>query len=396
MRRGRRRTVSHRLRVIGGDRLDWNDPQSAFDWQFLRKKSAFITRRGARAIRVVDLFSGCGGLSLGVREACVAAGYSFKPLIAVDSDAVSLGVYEKNLEPSRTHLGDVWDILDGKCGSPPTRTEDLLIRSLGRTDILLAGPPCQGHSDLNNHTRRIDTRNHLYERVGRFAEIVKPQHILVENVPSVIHSRDRVLEATARILMRNGYAVDHGVMDLSSLGVPQRRKRHVLVATRGPRFSVSAIMAAREVQRPRSVAWAIGDLQDERANGIFTSATRHMARTAKRIDYLFDNDRYDLPNRLRPRCHQNGQHSYISMYGRLKLDRPAQTITGGFGCPGQGRFVHPTRRRALTPHEAARLQCFPDFFDFSGVETRTALAQMIGNAAPPQLSYIFALAFLSK
>jgi DNA (cytosine-5)-methyltransferase 1 len=89
-----------------------------------------------------------------------------------------------------------------------------------------------------------------------------------------------------------------------------------------------------------------------------------------------------------------GDHSYKSVYGRLPWDRPAQTITTGFGSMGQGRFVHPKRRRTLTPHEAARLQFIPDHFRLDEVESKTALAEMIGNAVPPKLTYVFALELL--
>jgi DNA (cytosine-5)-methyltransferase 1 len=82
------------------------------------------------------------------------------------------------------------------------------------------------------------------------------------------------------------------------------------------------------------------------------------------------------------------------MYGRLHWDRPAQTITSGYGSMGQGRYVHPRERRTLTPHEAARLQMIPDFFDFSDARSRGAWARMIGNAAPWKLAYAFALEML--
>ena len=117
-----------------------------------------------------------------------------------------------------------------------------------------------------------------------------------------------------------------------------------------------------------------------------------------RMEYLFKHDEYDLPNRLRPPCHQNG-HSYKSMYGRLKWDQPAQTLTTGFGSMGQGRFLHPTRRRMLTPHEAARIQGFPDFFNFSLISRRTSIQQLIGNAVPPRIAIAIlarTLAALSK
>ena len=86
--------------------------------------------------------------------------------------------------------------------------------------------------------------------------------------------------------------------------------------------------------------------------------------------------------------------SYKSMYGRLRWEEPAQTITSGFGSIGQGRYMHPDRTRALTAHEAARVQGFPDYFDFSACPTRSALATMIGNAVPPQLGAAVLTSFL--
>jgi DNA (cytosine-5)-methyltransferase 1 len=132
---------------------------------------------------------------------------------------------------------------------------------------------------------------------------------------------------------------------------------------------------------------AISDLVDEpsASTDIFRTPSRPTPRNRQRMDYLFDNRLYDLPNTERPECHRNG-HSYKSMYGRLKWHQPAQTITTGFGCMGQGRFVHPSRRRTLTPHEAARIQGFPDFFSFSTVKHRVGLHEMIGNAVPPPLA----------
>jgi DNA (cytosine-5)-methyltransferase 1 len=95
-----------------------------------------------------------------------------------------------------------------------------------------------------------------------------------------------------------------------------------------------------------------------------------------------------LPNKLRPPCHRNKpDHRYKSMYGRLRWDQPAQTITTGFGSPGQGRYLHPDLPRTLTPHEAARVQFFPDWFDFGKAPSRSALAHCIGNAVPPKLGF---------
>jgi DNA mismatch endonuclease (patch repair protein) len=103
------------------------------------------------------------------------------------------------------------------------------------------------------------------------------------------------------------------------------------------------------------------------------------------MEWLLKNGKYDLPNRLRPKCH-HGSHSYTSMYGRLSWDYPAQTITTGYGSMGQGRFVHPARARTLTAHEAARLQTLPDFFDLDETKGPGAWAAIIGNAVPPLLA----------
>jgi DNA (cytosine-5)-methyltransferase 1 len=133
----------------------------------------------------------------------------------------------------------------------------------------------------------------------------------------------------------------------------------------------------------RTVRWAIQDLMDVKARSPYETAGGMSKENARRIEYLFGHRLHDLPNTQRPDCHRDGDHSYISMYGRLRWDGPAQTITTGFGSMGQGRYVHPARRRTITPHEAARLQTFPDWFDFGEESSRSLLAKMIGNAVPP-------------
>ena len=105
---------------------------------------------------------------------------------------------------------------------------------------------------------------------------------------------------------------------------------------------------------------------------------------ADRMRWLIEHGEFDLPNGRRPRCHHN-EHSYVSMYGRLRWDAPAQTITTGYGSMGQGRYVHPGKARTLTPHEAARLQTIPDFFDLGASNKRSTWAHVVGNAVPPLL-----------
>lgn len=340
-------------------------------------------------LTVVDLFAGCGGLTLGVMEAARAFNVGVDIRLAVDWDETPLDVYKANFPMASTLATPVESVLDGELDSEPTVMETELRARVGTVDILVAGPPCQGHSDLNNSTRRSDPRNLLYLRVARAAQVLNPKVLMIENVPTVTHDVAQASESAQRTLQEAGYSVAQGVVHLARLGVPQRRKRHVVIAVRGINLEPASILYALPdrctVHSLRSVRWAIEDLGGRATSDMFDSASRLSDANKRRIQWVFEHDEYDLPNRLRPLCHQS-EHSYRSMYGRLRWDSPAQTVTTGFGSPGQGRYVHPAEERTITPHEAARLQFFPDFFSFDAAKTRGALAQMIGNAVPPVLS----------
>jgi len=380
---------------IGSMNLNGEDAKSAFDYAFLRKRNSPMQSGNSEPIHTVDLFSGCGGLSLGAMEACRALGKSFLSVAAVDKDSSSLSVYERNFRSIQAYSNDITELVDGVIGSEPTDNELAFLGEVKVVDLLLAGPPCQGYSSLNNYTRQSDERNILYERVARFAEIAKPKHVLIENIPTVTCAKEGVVQSSVDLMRKLGYNVDSGVIDLSRIGVPQRRKRHVVVASISRTLIVEEVVEKYRVENQRSVKWAVGDLENEIPNGIFTSPTKHLVANIRRIKYLHENDVYDLPNRLRPPCQRKDGHGYKSMYGRMKANEPSQTITTGFLSPGQGRFIHPTRLRTITPHEAARLQGFPDYFDFSEASTRSSLSRMIGNAAPMKLSYVFCLELLA-
>jgi DNA (cytosine-5)-methyltransferase 1 len=370
------------------------DARSLYEQVFLRSKNPAWHSPLSGVVRTADLFSGCGGLSLGAREACTALGKQFKSVWAIDEDARSLEVYKRNFNPTLATNVDIWSVLSGKVGARLSTEEKALLKEIGKVDICLAGPPCQGHSDLNNYTRRKDKRNHLYERVARFAEVSEPNHVIIENVPNVINGKDRSLDYTIARLEKLGYKVDTGIVKLVDLGVPQRRKRDVLVAS-SRRISIEELVNQHRVSSERTVRWAIADLARQAPDGLLDTPSVLHRDNIKRINYLMKHGKYDLPNRQRPVCHQD-DHSYVSMYGRLKYDEPAQTITSGFGSPGQGRYIHPTRRRTLTPREAARLQFFPDSFDFRPVTHRTAIANMLGNAVPWILAFVFSLTLIAS
>lgn len=365
------------------------------DAAFLRAavRPALTRSRRAKPIRIADLFSGCGAMSLGVEEAARALGYRFRPVLAVDTSPVALEVYKKNFPTASVQLKDIRRLLRARLRAPLSNAERALKKMAGRIDIALAGPPCQGHSDLNNHTRRRDPKNSLYYRVARFAAIVRPTHLVIENVPAVLLDHGRVIRRTKRALEQLGYRVDDTVVRLADLGVPQTRRRHVMVASLRRKVSLENIVR-RYRRRPRCVRWAIGDLVGKNGVSIMNRAAKPTRTTERRMNYLFDHKLYDLPNTRRPPCHRSKAHTYLSVYGRLRWRRPSQTVTSGFTCMGQGRFVHPGERRTLTPREAARLQFIPDFFSFDEGRGVTAVAEMIGNAVPPKLTYVLALELL--
>ena len=176
------------------------DLAAEYDRMWLRSKELPALPDPSRLLRIVDLFSGCGGMSLGVREACRALGMSMTPVMAVDVDAASRGVYKANFSGARVLGVAIEELLDGDPGDDLTESERELRKTLGRVDMVVGGPPCQGHSDLNNHTRRSDPKNELFFKMARFAEVIAPDHVIIENVRGVLHDRGRVFNRTQDVL----------------------------------------------------------------------------------------------------------------------------------------------------------------------------------------------------
>jgi DNA (cytosine-5)-methyltransferase 1 len=350
------------------------------DLEYLRSDSRPEDLNAGDPIEIVDLFSGCGGMTLGAIEGARRAGCRGRLALAVDHEEEALDVLARTLDASDAcAVADLEEVLQplAEAESPE---EHELFEGIESGGLLLAGPPCQGHSGLNNHTRHDDPRNDLYLAVARAARLLEPKAVIIENVKSIANDRRSSVARCVAALEELGYEVDSNPRDLHAVGVPQRRPRHVVVATLNQPFEWNLPDCGS-----RTVRWAIQDLLKKEPIGR-DAAPAASNENRRRIDWLFDNRKYNLPNTERPDCHQS-DHTYISMYGRLKWDEPAQTITTGFTSMGQGRYVHPAKRRALTHHEAARLQFLPDFVDFGELRGRRgAVATMIGNAAPPKLT----------
>jgi DNA (cytosine-5)-methyltransferase 1 len=299
----------------------------------------------ARAdIEIVDLFCGCGGLTYGAIEGAARAGRVVRPVLTVDNDPSALRVLQATLDLAEGTVSDADLEILALSDTGSTANAKALFRNISEGGLLLAGPPCQGHSSLNNYTRHDDPRNDLYLAVARAASVIAPRALIVENVRSVARDRRGAMGECAAALGELGYAVIESSVDLHRIGVPQTRNRHVLIATRDERFEWNLPHVP-----DRSLRWAIEDLLPLEGTTPLDTPSGVTPENRRRIEWLFANDAHDLPNELRPVCH-HGDHSYRSMYGRLRWDAPAQTVTSGFGSMGQGRYVHPLRPRTLTPH----------------------------------------------
>ena len=365
-----------------------------YDLAWLASPDRPRVRASAQQIRAVDLFCGCGGLTLGIREAARGLGCAFHSVFASDTNRGALSIYEKNFQPDILDNNPIEQTVNGDLGAALTPEEQAFCNKVGKIDVLVAGPPCQGNSNLNNYTRGNDERNLLYLRAVRCAEILCPSTVIIENVPGVARDIHGVLQTSTDYLKAIGYSVSFGVIKMWKIGVAQTRQRLVLLASRVME-SLDIEKIVEQASLPvRPLKWAISDLLDKYdPDDVFNSSAVHSETNQSRIHYLFEHDLYDLPNEQRPDCHRLKPHTYPAVYGRMYWDKPSPTLTGGFACCGRGRFVHPLRERTLTPHEAARVQYFPDFFDFNNA-TRMGLVRAIGNAVPAKAGYVLALPLL--
>ena len=348
-----------------------------------------VVKKG-KVVRSVDLFAGCGGLVVGIMEACRRVGMKHSIVFANEFDVNAMKIFQSNLKPDNSLCEDVTKIFDGYIGkSELTKNENKLIQGIPNIiepDLLTGGPPCQGHSDLNNHSRRKDPRNNLYLRMIRAAEVLRPKGIIIENVSTVIHSKERVVQKSQKLLEEMGYSVKEVILWANEFGAPQKRKRHFLLASRISEIDLG-IFDKYRLKESRTLRWAIEDLMGKYPEeDTYNQPAKSNSINQERMNWLIDNNEWDLPNHLRPVCHQNG-HNYPAVYGRMKWDEPSSTITAGFRSNGQGRFTHPSAKpgRPLTPHEGARIQTFPDWFSFDGHKPST-MSKTIGNAVPPLLA----------
>jgi DNA (cytosine-5)-methyltransferase 1 len=340
-------------------------------------------------LTVIDIFSGVGGMSLGF-----ARKKSFRIVGAVDNDPHATYAYAKNLGVVPI-TGDVRQISARK----------ILRRAglrKGECTVLIGCAPCQSFSAHRRGRKKnaIDAiRNSLPFVWLALVKGIRPRHICFENVPGLVKaSRGRIFRQFLSELADLGYKVAWAVEDAADYGIPQHRKRLLVVGSRvaAPRLPhathaapTSEAVRRGELRPWRTVRDAISDLPTLDSGEVDILDEYHAARNQEaivleRLRYIGEGQSHrDLPPRLRLKCHKN-QKGYPDVYGRMRWDAPSPTLTGGCTNLTKGRFAHPAQDRSITLREAMCLQTFPRKTVLRG--TRDRMQLQVGNAVPPLLA----------
>ena len=315
-----------------------------------------------------DIFSGAGGLSHGLRDA------GFHVLGGVELLPHARETYLLN-HPESVLFSDVRAI-----------DKDELLRQLnikpGELDLLAGCPPCQGFSTMRTKNRAEpaeDERNELIFDFIKMAEILLPKTIMVENVPGLL--KDWRLAKAKKRLQTLGYHCVSGILDAQDFGVPQRRKRMILMASR---LGEITLPQARQ-QDKKTVRQTIHGLTtpEETDNYLQQYRKKHTQIVKERIAKIpKDGGSRSALGDDQLECHKK-TNGFKDVYGRIAWDKVAPTITKYCNNPSKGRFLHPEQNRALTLLEAALLQTFPEDYLFPQHLPDAKIAAMIGEALPP-------------
>jgi DNA (cytosine-5)-methyltransferase 1 len=336
----------------------------------------------------IDLCSGPGGVTTGYKAAGI------KVLAAVDIDSNSRATYASNHPEVRLLSDDLADL-------EPAHLLKIAGINPGELGVLTACVPCQTFSSLGRKNRKKDDpRNRLVERIGNFVEDITPRAVVMENVPPL--RDDYRFKRLVRRLRCMGYGVWHDVVDAAKFGVPQRRRRLVLIALKGfPDEAVPALDHEDPLLRnhceERTVRDAFRLLRRRRDGDVLSSPRLNYPKiVADRIAAIPLNggSRTSLPAELELSCHgelgkKDRKTAAGNVYGRMALDEVAPTLTTRCTTPACGRFLHPWENRAITLREAAVLQTFPVNYRFEGGVM--SIQAQIGNAVPPKLAEAIAI-----
>lgn len=326
-------------------------------------------KKNKRPLKAIDLFSGCGGLSLGLKKA------GFTVAAAVEIDRKAQETYQLNHPTVRLYRQDIREL------DPMMVLHEAGLKE-GQLDLLAGCPPCQGFSRLrtrNKRTSEKDDRNNLVSDFLRFVAAMKPRTVMLENVPAL--AKDARFLRMCRDLHALGYKTVVHVLDAADYLVPQRRKRLIMLAS-----NVHTPAPAEKAPQRITVRQAIEDLCALRAT---RDKLHHLGENrSKKICELIamipknGGSRAELGPKYQLDCHKRSD-GFRDVYGRMSWDDVAPTITSGCHNPSKGRFLHPSQDRTITLREAAILQGFPRRYRFDIQHGKESIALMIGNALPP-------------
>ncbi|NTU50123.1 MAG: DNA cytosine methyltransferase [Desulfobulbaceae bacterium] len=325
---------------------------------------------------VADLFCGAGGMSLGFKQA------GFRAVFAIDHDAPAIATYRANFG-EHALCADIREVAD-----------------FPNVDIVIGGPPCQGFSRLGKQAKLERPENLLWKEYIRYVEAVRPMVFVIENVPEFF--KDPAFEGVKSETERLGYSYTAGILNAADYGVPQRRQRAFVIASRlgiphlpEPTHQQHATLFS-DLPLWRTVRDAISDLPLAPNNMNRHDVKNSSALSLERYRHVPPGgNRKSLPDHLQLECWRNRKPSSggaTDLLGRLTWDAPSLTIRTQFLKPEKGCYLHPEANRPITVREGARLQTFPDDFIFVGSNFQAA--KQIGNAVPVELAHHIALAVL--
>ncbi|QLY81249.1 DNA cytosine methyltransferase [Clostridium intestinale] len=330
----------------------------------------------------IDCFSGAGGLSIGLAKSGIDVIYGFD----IDEKCIETQRKNKRYIDHQVGVHDIKDMLNGNL-------LDMLKIRKGELFLLAGGPPCQGFS-VQRIGSDIDERNDLVLYYLRLIEEVYPKFFVMENVSGITGKRgksyfDKFLSDIKSI----GYTVTYDCLDMQNFGVPQRRKRMIAVGVRNDICKAPFILPLSEGSRKVTVRDTIGSIPappedyTDHPDYIHHRRDKLSAKNMQRILMLREGQGRDyLPDYLLADCHKKESAiiGHRNVYGRMKWDDVAPTITARFDSFTRGQFGHPDQPRSISLREGALLQKFPIDFVFSG--NKVDIARQIGNAVPPLFS----------